>query len=345
MSSPKKNSSRESSPVEGRVVRPVVRVKRRIPTIYPKFDYEAHGFEREKLPSCMRVFLDEDFTSLENKEFFLQDFGYRYLRDKEFRNEVKDMVLVLEKYDYIGCMTYNEFITRETPFTRGCIRVENKNIPSSFYYSSEVSYTDFVKNLKDGTEFNFKQTNHHYMSVYLTHKKFLKEGKYTCDSQVFDTGNQVTTFPCPRYWSYENLCFNIPFSDTDSQDSSTMRISVSSQSIINSDFEESRSIEKWNEAYDHRETLEIRTTSSVVKTTYLFFKKPMYISVNNLIPKPIYVFTISLNPLIPLMPLLGLDIIEQYNYHSVFVDGVKRLIVEEPLNYEEEKCIVMRVRS
>lgn len=44
---------------------------------------------------------------------------------------------------------------------------------------------------------------------------------------------------------------------------------------------------------------------------------------------------VSANKNLELMPLLGLDITEQYNYHSVFIKGTKTLIIDEPQDYDE----------
>ncbi len=99
-----------------------------IPVSYPKFDYEAHGFVKEDLPSCVRIVLEGRYRTLENREFFLEDFGYKYLKDKEFRKEVKDMVLVLERHMYVAYMTESEHMKKESPYTKCCIRIKQQPI-------------------------------------------------------------------------------------------------------------------------------------------------------------------------------------------------------------------------
>ena len=68
----------------------------------PPFDYESHNLKKENVPLFITLVLDNIYRTKEEKEDFLERFGYEYLNSQEFRNNTNNKVLVFEGIKYIG---------------------------------------------------------------------------------------------------------------------------------------------------------------------------------------------------------------------------------------------------
>lgn len=99
-------------------------------------------------------------------------------------------------------------------------------------------------------------------------------------------------------------------------------------------FENNSCPEIWQSNVDSVETTIANGVGQEIFILEIYLKSPLYISLNELTPKPIYKLYVGTNPDIELMPLLGLDVSEQYEYHSVRIRGKKQLILEEENNYD-----------
>lgn len=306
------------------------------PKIQTPFSYQDHGLNPIDVPLFMKLVLDDPFTTLDEKDEFLEKFGYRYLSDPDFRKNVDGDVLVFEKHKYIDYTKYSYINDIGNPnIKKGYIKIGEVEMLGAYYSSVKLTYTDHFYEMKNNNIINYPHPNHYYVDVKVTHLPELLETKFTHDELIFDTGNQITTFPCPRYWNYDNNEFDHPTFEDSSSNSSNMDVYLEEQILNNTLFEGSDSIEFWKDAYENYERTYLGTVGSPTPVFMIYLKNPLYISVNNLRPKPIYKFVISANYYEPLMQLLGLDITEQYDYHSIRIKVIKTMIIEEPKDYDD----------
>ena len=131
--------------------------------------------------------------SIPQKLYFLETFGYRYLNDKSFRKEVDKKVLVFEKNNYIGYADRNNFHGIGNPEnSKRIIQIGELPMINSFYSTTNISYSRPLKEMKNGDFHEFPHPNHYMVNVKTTHLNKLISGKFTNETQIFDSGNQIT---------------------------------------------------------------------------------------------------------------------------------------------------------
>lgn len=113
-----------------------------------------------------------------------------------------------------------------------------------------------------------------------------------------------------------------------------MDISIDSQES-SVKFENNECPDIWNNNIGRVKATVGNGIGQIIPLYCIYLKEPLYISINKLKPKPIHMLYAPRNSDQKLMPLLGLDIIEQYEYHSITFRGKKCLIIDEPINYDE----------
>ena len=255
---------------------------------YPAFIYEEYGLDKEIIPLFMTLVLDNLYIPPKEKEFFLDGFGYRYIDDVEFRKKVDGYVLVFEKNKYVTYTNKENVHNVGNPENKKLtVKIGEIEMLGAYYSCTQLTQNENLYRLKIGEILNYPNNNHYTVSVKMTHMNKLVKSKYSNDNLYFDTGNQITTLPCPRYWNYELNEFDFPDYPDISSSSSKMDVSIEEQIKDNELFEESNSIEYWKELFDSAELSYLGTVGSPTPILYIYFKSPLYISVNNLNSKPI----------------------------------------------------------
>lgn len=307
-------------------------------TRYPEFPYENYGLSKKGLPWFITTTLDDVYMSPEKKEFFLNEFVFKYISDKKFREENEGNDLVFEGTTYIGISTPGNFMrigNQEKKKT--LVEIGSPKIGAIFGGISTVEYSDKLIKTKDDNDndYYYYAPNHYKVLSKVSHLDTGERGTYTQNEQIFDTGAQMTVLPCPEYWNYEKQEFDYPENDEISFNSNDMRISQTSNDLFN----EYGFIEEWQLNVKFTRKLDCIGITNRSIILYIHFNRPLFIGINNLKPKPIWVMAVSIDEKFPLMKLLGLDIIEQYDYSSVYIKGKKTLLISEPgeLSPDEEK--------
>jgi len=282
-------------------------MRRRKPSVpQPKFIYENYDLDEDDIPIFMKVVLNNPWITISEKEKFMEEFGNTYLSNKNFRKQVKDKVLVFEKNKYIG------YTDREDIFnigTSGIIKnivnigeLTQVNSFSSIIVPENKSF--YTKTLSNFSNKTFDWHNPYFVSINFSHISKLKKGCFITTELLFDTGNMITSNIFQKWWNYEEIYFDSP-DDEDIE-------SIDSESSNNLIIENSDILISWSENIGFTEdiTLNMPTGNSSVKLVLL--KNPMYISIGNLKPVIIHKFLMGLRKEDNLMPLLGLDIINQH---------------------------------
>lgn len=150
----------------------------------------------------MTLALDNPYASVEEKQRFLDEFGYRYIDDPLFRRTVDKKILEFERNRYVTYTDKNNYNNVGNPnYTKLTLEIGEIKMLGAYYSGTKIKYDDDYFEMKNGDMINFPYPKHYLVNVKVTHFDELIETNYTNNTQIFDTGNQVTILPCPKYWN------------------------------------------------------------------------------------------------------------------------------------------------
>lgn len=116
---------------------------------YPEFIYEEHGLDRKTVPLFMTLILNDPYASIEDKQMFLNEFGYRYIEDKDFQKEVDGKVILLELHKYV---TYTErrYIhdLGNPDNSKVTVKIGKQDYIGAYGSSTQINYCDHYFKMK-----------------------------------------------------------------------------------------------------------------------------------------------------------------------------------------------------
>lgn len=260
------------------------------------------GYNVEELPKFAIKILNEKKIPEKNKIKFLRKFLEKYMEDVELRNELNQWYLLFRNNKYIGCFKNTEEI--DETISPG----EN-----AIWYQIGVSDL-FMCNEHSLRPMHVDSTKHKY-GPFIVECSLKTKNKEVGDSfGMIDTGVTITSLFPDKIWDYENSAFF---------DSIPGELYGSS---LKEELKYLKSITK------PIKDVELITGNGQCEKILLEFKDPIYVSIENLNPVPIYFFVVARKKPDYLLPILiGLDIICQYELKIEQLNGIPIMTIKDKL--------------
>ena len=262
------------------------------------FIYENYNLTKDDLPIFVLSLLDDPWIPLADKEEFLSQVAIPYLTDKKFRKENTNKVIMIEKNRFIGISHKESMHNYGDPkIVKTTINIGE--LPTVNCFGSII----IPKNEREYvTEKGISKikSEHYKVTVNFTHLKKIEKGNYCSSEMIFDTGNEITICPSIKWWNFGIKDFDCPEFDTFSNDSN--------ENIL----ENSDILLEWSSKIESKTKITMAQPSVSSDVLLVELNPPMYLSIDNLKPVKLTKFLVGISENDSLMPLLGLDIINQY---------------------------------